>query len=242
MSAFDPKRTITMRRFFVTSVSGSILIAGALLCLNSCVTGSYMEALHKGDAKLRAEYDKPAFTDEIVAIARPDAELAKKLNNPHVVAFLGLKNTYVLLKGGEELEAMAQLPIDRQRLNVAQSRVFLKDKQVWGQLTVIYSDGGSLTATERSVLEQAGFAVIGWALKTVSVEGVVYPAMKLSSEQESVLTRHQHVNFFDPSSSDTPSVNTGYLFIPIAVAADVALTPLYLGLGAVSLVMRHPGQ
>lgn len=219
----------------VTGVAGSM----------GCATMAASEYVNKGDSDF---YYKPVLTDEIVAIGRPDATLAKELGQDHVVAFIGLKNTYLLHKGGEELEHISQLKLEGKRMDIDAARsyrLFLKDKQVWGDLVLTYGGGMPVAAEEQAELEKGGFTPLRGAKnaqyqKKVSIEGVVYPAIKLSDEQMSRLGTHRAFNLYSPRDSKPPVMGKILKspLIAVGVAADIALIPVYVvGVGVAAVII-----
>ncbi len=219
-------------------------LLASLLCVPmGCVTVELNEALSKGDAQARSEfYSKPAMSDVVVAIGRPDSELSRKLNIDHVIAFLGKKNTYILTQGGEELEHISRLKLDARRLRIkadGNPRLYLKDKQFWGQLIVSYGNQDAVPASEQNALESAGFSKIHYEdvttfEKLISIQGLIYPAVRFSDADLARLAVPRAVSFFNPVDASPPA-NSGRALLGVAMAVDVALAPMYLGLGAVGL-------
>lgn len=214
-------------------------VAGSL----GCATMVASETVNKSDGDF---YNKPVVSDEIVAIGKPDAALSKELGQEHLVAFIGQKNTYLLYKGGEELEQVAQLNLDGKRMMMDanwNNRLYVKDRQVWGDVQLRYG-GGSLSAEEASKLNKGGFAASSSGKyadyqKKVAVEGVLYPAVKMPEEQLSRLGVHRPIYLYH-SKDEKPPMLPKILkapLIPLGVAADIALGPVYLGVGAVALVL-----
>jgi parvulin-like peptidyl-prolyl isomerase len=215
-----------------------------LMCvLTGCVTVELNEALSKGDTQARSDfYAKPILNDVIVAIGRPDSELSKQLNNDHAIAFLGKKNTYILYQGGDDLEHISQLKLDAKNMKIdaeGNSRLYLRNKQFWGQLVLSYGDANAILASERMELEGAGFSEIKYEnvtifQKPVNIEGVIYPAIRFSDTELARLAVPRPISFFNPVDSKPPT-NSARPLLAVAVATDVALAPLYVGLGAVGL-------
>jgi hypothetical protein len=214
-------------------------VAGSL----GCATMLASEAVKSDDASF---YYTPVLSDEIVAIGRPDAKLAKELEQPDAVAFVGLKKTYLLYKGGAELERIAQLKLDGRRMDidsVRSNRLYLKDKQVWGDLTLTYGGGFPVSADDQAELEKGGFTVLKGARnnqyqKKVSIEGVIYPAIKLSDEQMSKLTTRRTFSLYNSKDAKPPVLNKILKapLIAVGVATDIVLAPVYLGVGVIVLV------
>ena len=218
-----------------------ISIAGSLGC--ATMAASSVGSGHDNDF-----YFKPVLTDEIVAIGKPDKVLAKEIGQDHAVAFIGLKNTYLLYKGGEELEAIAQLKLDGKRMDIDAARsykLYKKDSQVWGELVLTYGRGEPISAEEQAQLSKGGFYELKGSRNNqyqtkVNIEGLVYPAIKLPSEQMSKLETRRAFNLYH-SSDEKPPVIGKILKLPlvaVGVAADVALVPVYVGiLGITSVIL-----
>jgi hypothetical protein len=216
-------------------------IAGSL----GCATMAASNYVNKGD---REFYNNPVLSDEIIAIGHPDAALAKELGQPNAVAFIGAKNTYLLYKGGEELERISQLKLEGKRMAIDAARsykLYLKDKQVWGELLLSYGGGKPLAAEEVAELEKGGFAPMprsngSMYQKKVNIEGVVYPALKLSDEQVSKLGMRRAFNLYNPRDAKPPVLGK-ILKTPLiaaGVVADIALIPVYaVGIGVTVIVL-----
>jgi hypothetical protein len=214
-------------------------VAGSM----GCATMAASAAVSGGDSDF---YYKPVLSDEIVAIGRPDTALAKEMGQDHAVAFIGLRNTYMLHKGGDELERISQLKLEGKRMDIDTVRsykLYLKDKQVWGELVLTYGGGKPIAAAELAELENGGFTQVPRSYgpiyqKKVNIEGVVYPAIKLSDEQISKLGAHRAFNLYNPRDAKPPVLGKILKapLIAVGVAADIALAPVYLGVGAIVLV------
>ncbi len=226
-------------QWLVLVITFTVGVAGSL----GCATIAASEAVKQSD---RDFYSTPVISDEIVAIGKPDAALSKELGQEHVVAFIGLKNTYLLYKGGEELERVAQLNLDGKRMTMDatwNNRLYVKGKQVWGDVQLRYGNNPVVTADELSELNKGGFVAVGGGKyvsyqKKVSVEGLIYPAIKIPEDQLSKLGVHRPINLYH-SKDETPPMLPKVLkapLIPLGVAADIVLTPVYLGVGVIVLV------
>lgn len=240
----------TQMRWFALVAGFATLIAGSLGCATMAATNA---ASNHSDF-----YNRPVLSDEIVAIGRPDAEVAKSIGQPDAVAFLGQKNTYLVYKGGAELESIFKLKLDGKRLRIESvvniryadrsSRLYLKDKQVWGNLVLAYvGDGNGITPEEQAELEKAGFNKQGNDKyvrydKSIAMEGVISPPVKLSDDQASQLAMHRPINFYNPGDAKPPANIGATLMIPVAVVADVILIPVYLGVAVVALIASAAGH
>lgn len=240
------------------------LLAAAMIVLISTTSGCASSRVYKYASGGQGKQFL-LFSDEIFAIGRPDADLAKKLGREHVVAFLGRKHTYLLHKGGEELEHIAQLNVDKQSIKLIgagpPSKLSFKDNAVWGQVTLSHRVKydrtiGSPNATipdeekdELKELERAGFVPQygrsnsrpEWYLKTVDVEGIAREPLQLSQEQMDSLTVQRTVYFYTSSESDSNIARkvTGALLMPGALLLDVAFAAVPI-LGFYGVVLSSP--
>jgi hypothetical protein len=212
------------------------LISGSLGCATMLVSSA---AKNHNDF-----YGKPVLSDEIVAIGCPDAALLKEVGQPHAVAFLGKKNTYMLYKGGEELDGVARLNLDKNRIDIDAARsqkLYLKGQQVWGGLILTYGGGNNVDDTERVELEKAGFTPVSGVKnnqyqKRIEIEGVISPAVQFSNKQMGELVRHREFNLYNPRDAKPPMNVGATLMLPVAVVADIVLVPVYLGVGVIMIV------
>ncbi len=217
-----------------TLVGGfSLLIAGSLGCATMMAVDST-----RGNNYI----PKPVLQDEIVAIGQPDETLAKKLGQPDVIAFLGRKNTYMLYKGGKELEAISKLELNGRHMSIDSNtnhNLYLKDNKLWGRLSLTYGRGSKVSAEEETILAQANFTRIGKTSvyeKFINIEGLVYPPLPLSDAQMSKLATYRKLSLYDPTDKSPPTSLAQVILVPLAVAVDVVLAPVYLFAGVVMLV------
>lgn len=180
-----------------------------------------------------------AVSDEILALGRPDETLAQKLGRNDVVAFLGTQYTYMIFEGGAELERIARSGLDPQRiqLDAAQSgNLSVSEHQVWGDVRLVYT----AYPQEQATLSALGFAPTrpGQAQmyeRKVYVQGLLYPALEVPPRQGRLhVTRPIRIY---RTQETAPGINyTMIPLLPLAVATDVLLSPVYLGVGLVALV------
>jgi len=203
-----------------------LLIAGSL----GCATMTTLSAIE----------DRPpavALTDDIIAIGRPDAALSAQLGQTDVVAFLGLKQTYLLFQGGRELERIAQSQLDDERIQIQATNrnLYLQEQKVWGQVDLIYQAPEPLSVEEQQTLQALNFSSQrhNRFYRSVYVEGLVYPPIQLASTQN-LLKRRRPIQLYSTQKA-APSIEhyAAVALLPLAVVTDVILTPLYLGFGIV---------
>jgi len=213
---------------FVVGIAGSM----------GCATMEAEKIVNSGDVDF---YFKPVLSDEIVAIGRPDSVLTKELEQPNSVAFIGVKNTYLLHKGGEVLERIAQLKLDGKCMEIDATRsnkLYQRDKQVWGDLVLTYnSKGRAISSEEIAELQREGFVQMNGLYnkpyqKKVSIEGIIYPAIKIPDDLGSRLLTRRPFNLYNPRDAKPPMMPKILKspLIAAGVAADVALAPVYVGI------------
>jgi hypothetical protein len=182
------------------------------------------------------------LTEEILAMGRPDAALSKKLGREHVVAFLGSHHTYLLYRGGEELESISELNLDGKRMDIsASSELYMEDKRVWGELILNYAYGTLATERERQELERGGFTVLGaFHQKKIVVEGVVLPVIQLPAGHGTKLSIPRTIHLWDPqlrsknSAAQIVAADLGWL--TYAIMIDVAFAPISVPLGVMMIL------
>lgn len=211
------------------------------IVLQGCATQVAME-LNSGE---RGFYYKPVLTDEILAIGRPDADLLKQMELSNTIAFIGKANTYMLYLGGEELEQISKLKLDSKRMTIAPAqKLYLKDKQIWGEIELDYNGNKEISAEEVAELTLGGFVPDqrgdrkGYFKATIRVEGVVYPAINIPDEQISKLQIKRKFSLYNPREASPPILGK-IVKIPLiatGVAIDVMLAPVYLSVGGIVLL------
>jgi hypothetical protein len=185
------------------------------------------------------EFYQPVLTDTILAVGEPDAALAQALGVPHAVAFLGEKNTYLLIEGGEILMQIAA-ELDGKRIALGNERrsLILKDGTVWGSLSLFFAPVRSPQETTK--LTRLGFtpgALDGYQ-RRVSIKGRLYPALVFSDEQAQMLKQKRPIQFY-VSEDSSPPPDLGPLYRPAAIAADVVTLPIQMiGLAAFAITIH----
>jgi len=180
---------------------------------------------------------QPVLIDTIFAVGRPDAALAQELGT-QAIAFLGEKNTYLLIEGGDVLMQIAT-EVDGERIGsyVEPRALFLKDKTVWGSMML--SHFSVKNPEEAATLTRLGFAKgpMGNFERQVLVKGRIYPPLPLSDEQGQQFKRRRSIRFYDPpDSSSLPALNPA---LPAAIVADVATFPFQvIGLGVIAITIQ----
>lgn len=188
-------------------------------------------------------FGKPVLTDSIYAVAKPDAALARKIGNEGAIAFLGKQHTYLLVEGGTQLSDVArQLDGSRLTLEGMNQQLFCKDKALWGNVSLRYVPGQdeAQRAADQGKLETLGFKAdkSGVYHLSVVVKGAMFSAAKLRKDLPPGFAKEREIAFYNPPNSSPPPDLGKLITVPLAVVADVALTPVYL-LGFVVLVLAN---
>jgi hypothetical protein len=220
-------------------ISMIVLIAGSL----GCATMAATSAVYSDDDF----YHEAILSDEIIALGKLDPALLKELEQPHAIAFIGKKQTYMLYKGGEELEQVSRLKLDPKRFDTnlnGGGQLYRKDDQVWGEILLSYKLSYKTTSNdEHAELTKAGFVAQQGAYdmlyeKKVYVEGIIYKAVQIPPEQLSKLSSPRPIHFFNPRDAKPPVLGKILKtpLVVIGVAADVILVPVYIGVGVLVLI------
>lgn len=129
----------------------------------------------------------------------------------------------------------------RLEIDAASRKLYLKDKQVWGEILLTYALGVEATSTEQAELEKSGFSANGYKRyqRKIEVAGTITPAIKLTNEQLPKLTTIRPINFYNPRDVKPPDNIGANLLIPVAIVADIALSPVYLAGFLVLLIGAH---
>ena len=217
------------------------------ICCAAAVGGlgcATMIVSEKSNPNAYAHYNKPVLTDSIFALGRPDAAFAKKIGYEDAIAFLGKQHTYLLVEGGEQLSALAHGELDGDKLIMegTQRQLFLSKKTLWGQVAFRYAPGQGTPQAEADAakLRALGFKADnqgGYRL-SIPVKGVVGPAAKLKKDLPDALTKNRDIAFYNPPDSKPPPDLGKLIEVPLAVVADVALTPVYV-VGFVILILSN---
>jgi hypothetical protein len=207
---------------------GAAGVIGGLGCATMLVS-------EKRNPHADAHRNQPTLTDTIYAVAQPDAKLAKKLGTESAFAFLGHTHTYLLVEGGDVLARLAAAKLDGRRVTIEQKprTLFLKDRTIWGDLTVRYQldPAAGPTPDERAALAELGFqsAKPGDYLLGVRVNGLCCPPAKVDAQVLTQLTHTRPITFYNAPNSQVPPDLSKIVLVPLAVVVDLALTPVYLG-------------
>ena len=207
---------------------GAAGVVGGLGCAT-------MIASEKRNPHADEHWNKPTLTDTVFAVAQPSAKLAKKIGSDSAFAFLGHTHTYLLVEGGDVLARLAAAKLDGSRVTIEQRprTLFLKDRTIWGNLTVRYQVDAAAgpTPDERAALAELGFqsAKPGTYELAVKVNGLCCPPAKVDDKVLTQLTHTRSIAFYNAPDSQVPPDLSKIVLVPLAVVVDLALTPVYVG-------------
>ena len=207
-----------------------------LICCSAAVGGlgcATWLATSRSNPNAYNHYNKPILTDSIFALGRPNEAMARKIGNTNAIAFLGKQHTYLLVEGGTQLNNITrELEGVALTLGDARGQLFLKQKTVWGRVSLHFTPEKGITppGVTTNKLLAMGFKADrrGAYSLTVPVKGVVCPPAKLDKPLLNELSTVRTVAFFNPPDSSPPPDLEKFIIVPLAVVLDLALTPVYL--------------
>ena len=214
------------------------------LCCAAAVGGlgcATMYAANRDNPRAEKHYNEPILTDTICALAIPDESLSEKVGSD-AIAFLGQKHTYLLVQGGDELVRIGR-ELDGEFLTIEgnQRRMFMKDTTIWGEINMTYQIPDELTADAATTnqLIELGFTPrrSGTYERTTAVKGAIQPPLDIKDVP--AFKKCRDISFFNPPDSSPPPDLDKYVLVPLGVATDIILTPVYL-FGILVLAITNP--
>lgn len=206
-------------------IAASAALIGGLGCASTVVVGTALQ-------KSPAQQGDVVLTDTIVAYGVPGPELAKKMDNPNAMAFIGQQKTYLLVKGGDELMRIAKELQPEHVVLFEDYKLYLQGDATWGTLGIRYEHKppSPLSAEEEARLTNLGFTKEHGAsyLKRVKVEGKVYPALAVSSNDPHQLALSRKLVFRNPPTEGGHPNLANLALLPASLAVDVVTAPLQL--------------
>ncbi len=140
------------RRALVLGAASAALVGGT-----GCFT---MMSKSKPYTKEVVVPDKELFTDTIQALGQPSDDLLRKINIPSAVVFLGVRHTYFLVEGGEQIMNFANHPdlVGIKFDIIYDNKAYLKDGVVWGDLRARLETRLTALLECHGRLDDSGFA------------------------------------------------------------------------------------
>lgn len=205
-----------------------VLIAGSMGCAT-------MSAIEASKGRKKAEQIL-VLSDEVIAIGKADESLKQQLGED-TIAFLGKKQTYLLHKGGKQLEHIANSGLDPLYIDFQDKKqISLKDKHLWGHVDLYY-DKIQLSPAELQTLQRLEFHLQNKVYhRSIYVAGQIAPPISLTQNQDK-FAKSFKIEFYQTKTSRVPN----YAFVPLipfAIVADVLLSPVYLGLTLILITTK----
>jgi hypothetical protein len=187
-------------------------------------------------------YNKPILTDTVFALARPDARLAKKIGSADAIIFLGKKNTYLLIEGGNKLlRISSELDGGRVKLDDRPKQLFRKDRTAWGSLRLNYAPAApaGYSPAEIKKLGELGFKPdnSGIYILELEVKAAIQPPVNLSSEELQQFKNTHEIAFYNPPTSSPPPDLGAIAMVPVAIAIDAATIEIQTGVLGLVVVL-----
>ena len=212
------------RRVVLVAVSAAVI--GGMGCATTALVAS---STQRGPSTEGAV----AWTDTIVALGRPGPELARKINNPTAMAFLGTEHTYLLVKGGDTLANVAKgLDPARVELTADNHALFVENGITWGHVSLQYKaqTDGTFATDEASKLSALGFMRRNpkTFVINIPVEGKIYPPLVAESDAMQKLSQSRTLVFHNPAVPGGHPSAGNLIALPATLALDIVTAPLQL--------------
>lgn len=175
------------------------------------------------------------LTDTIQALGKLNKSAMSNTQSNDPIVFLGAKNSYYLVRGGDQLFKFASHPdLKGVRFGIIPSNksIFMSDGKVWGTIDVSYGDDGApLSRAEIDALESFRFSRTDRDTdfhKQVEFMGKIYPAVDLGQAGLKPLARTYSLSFYAPPSTVKKPDWDVIALLPAALYLDYATAPVQL--------------
>ena len=231
---------------------------GIMALVASCagMTGCTTFLVSKMDSRNPYFHSQALVQDKIFAIGKLDHEGEKALEIPGGLVFLGEKQSYLIVKGGAELQAIAKSSVGPEveildGYYQSNSHLYIQDQKFWGDVALRVSSDNSYSPGQQAELGGLGFVKEEQNkygnkrevyLKTLPLEGVTMKPITVPTKMAEHLTHSRSIAFYPPGDQKAP-LNLGkYVALPFAVAVDVVTAPIQiLGFGTLFLIIEAQG-
>lgn len=212
------------RRLALVAVSAALI--GGLGCATTALVASSTQRGPSTEGAI-------AWTDTIVALGRPGPELARKINNPSAMAFLGTEHTYLLVTGGETLANVAKgLDPARVELTADNHALYVENGATWGHVSLKYSAQPDATFSEDESKKLLTLGFVRRNPKTfvidIPVEGKIYPPLVAESDAVQKLSQRRTLVFHNPAVPGGHPSAGNLIALPATLALDIVTAPLQL--------------
>lgn len=230
------------------------VIALAVVCAG--MTGCATFLASEMDSRDPEFHSQPLVVDKLIAIGKLDQKGEQVLEIPGGLVFLGEKQSYLIVKGGAELQAIAKSSIGPDVEILASyyesyNHLYIQDQKFWGEVALRASSGKGYPPEQQAELDALGFVKNEQDIfskgpdvyrKTIALEGVVMKPIDVPANIVEHLTHSRSIAFYPPSDQKAPLNPGKYVVLPFAVAVDVVTAPIQiLGFGAILLIIEAQG-
>ncbi|RIX42568.1 MAG: hypothetical protein D3M94_18735 [Rhodocyclales bacterium GT-UBC] len=201
-------------------------------------------------------HSQPSASDQLVAIGKLDKNAEKELDIPGGLVLIGHKQSYLITKGGGELEAIAKASFGPdveilERYHDSNSHLYLDKRKFWGKVALRINRDQDYSPEQQLELANMGFDKKETAssrknrnvyTKSIDLEGVTIAPIKVPDSLAQHLSHSRSIAFYPPENQEAPPNLEKYLALPLAMVVDVVTAPIQiLGFGAILLIWEAQG-
>lgn len=245
-----------MRKMNLLNLIGTIrlwrILSVAVTVLSICGCSTFLVS----EMSSRDPYfhSKPLSKDKIVAIGKLGPDSEKTLGIQDGMVFLGENHSYLIVKGGAELQAVARSDIGSRvevldNYHYTEHHLYVQDGMFWGEVGLSFTESeANLTPERLQQLSILGFVKASSSkngatyTKGIPVEGTILAPLAIPTDIAERLTHFRSISFYPPKDQKAPLNLAKYVAMPFAVALDVVTAPIQiLGFGALALILTQGG-
>ncbi len=201
-------------------------------------------------------HSQPLASDQLVAIGKLDKNAEKELDIPGGLVLIGQKQSYLITKGGGELEAIAKASFGPdveilERYHDSNSHLYLDKRKFWGKVALRISRDQDYSPEQQLELDNMGFEERETAssqrdrkvyTKSIDLEGITIAPIKVPDSLAQHLSHSRSIAFYPPEDQKAPPNLEKYVALPLAVAFDIVTAPIQiLGFGTLLLIWQAQG-
>lgn len=226
-------------------VSSCISLAGCTTFLASRMEGR--------DPSFHA---RPLASDQLIAIGKLDKKAEKELDISGGLVLIGQQQSYLITKGGDELEAIAKSSFGPdveilERYHDSNSHLYLNKRKFWGKVALRINRDQDYSPEQQLELANMGFEKQETVSsqknrsvysKAIDLEGVTVAPIKVPDSLAQHLSHSRTIAFYPSEDQKAPPNLEKYVALPLAVAVDVVTAPIQiLGFGTLLLIWQAQG-
>jgi hypothetical protein len=197
-------------------------------------------------------HSRPLIQDNILAIGkvarneRIDQEAGASL------AFLGEKNSYLVIEGAEVLLNIASSTVGplievNPAYGLEKHNVYVQNQIFWGDLTLVTANNAIVSDEQQQLLTALGFEVSGKTnrhhyVRRVPIKGTISPPVSLPPAMAMNLSHARPLALYPSPDEKAPINISKVLLTPPALVADIVTAPVQiLGIGALMIYIEANG-